>query len=256
MENNEVKRDNRRAMPKFLLIMLASAVFGGVLGFGTGWVGHNGMAETAAAAVDRVLWTITPWAIPVTTAVSLILMLWLYSSAKRRFAAWDGEDEEAMDKADVALNWGMLVTAVQLVVDFFFLAALSHYDYDIAGLLGALFFLISIAFVVVAQQKIVDLTRRMNPEKKGSVYDVHFHKTWLESCDEAEQRQIGQAAYKTYRTVNTTCLVLWVVLMALSWMADIGLLPAFMVMVIWGVQQVGYCLESIRLEKKKGERMR
>lgn len=39
--HDDVKRDNRKALPKFLLILLGSAVFGGVLGFLTGWMGYS-----------------------------------------------------------------------------------------------------------------------------------------------------------------------------------------------------------------------
>ena len=33
MENNTVKKDNRKALPKYLLILFVAAIFGGVLGF-------------------------------------------------------------------------------------------------------------------------------------------------------------------------------------------------------------------------------
>ena len=36
MENNDVKRDNRKALPKYLLILFVAAIFGGVLGFAAG----------------------------------------------------------------------------------------------------------------------------------------------------------------------------------------------------------------------------
>ena len=37
MENNTVKKDNRKALPKYLLILFVAAIFGGVLGFAAGW---------------------------------------------------------------------------------------------------------------------------------------------------------------------------------------------------------------------------
>ena len=33
MKHNNIKADNRKALPKFFLIILASALLGGVLGF-------------------------------------------------------------------------------------------------------------------------------------------------------------------------------------------------------------------------------
>ena len=98
----------------------------------------------------------------------------------------------------------------------------------------------------------MDLTRRMNPEKQGSVYDTKFKKKWFESCDEAEQKQIGQAAYKAFNVVSTACPILWLALLVLSYAFDFELLmPTFIVCFIWLLMQVSYCLECIRLGKRK-----
>ena len=54
------------------------------------------------------------------------------------------------------------------------------------------FWLSIVAFVALMventllQQRSVDLTKRLYPEKTASVYDTHFRKKWLDSCDEAE----------------------------------------------------------------------
>ena len=34
---------------------------------------------------------------------------------------------------------------------------------------------------VIAQNRIVNFTKEINPEKKGSVYDLKFQKTWIAS---------------------------------------------------------------------------
>ena len=60
MENNAAKKDNRKALPKYLLILLVSAISGGILGFVSGWMGHNSLSGTVAAAVDALLTAIAP----------------------------------------------------------------------------------------------------------------------------------------------------------------------------------------------------
>ena len=113
-------------------------------------------------------------------------------------------------------------------------------------------FILSVAAMTVAQQKVVDQVRRMNPEKQGSVYDVHFNKKWLASCDEAEQKQIGQAAYKAYHTVDVACPFLWMTMVLLNYAFDFGLLmPAFTVCLLWLLLNVTYSLEAIRLSRRK-----
>ena len=253
MENNTVKRDNRKALPKYLLILFVAAIFGGVMGFAAGWVGHDNISEVIATAVTNGLTAAAPWALLGTSVVSLALILWLYRAAKALFTGWDGEDEAVMDRADEKLNWALLLTAAQMVLDMFFFAV-AQSAHNMTALWSVLFFLVSIFLLVFAQQKIVDLTRRMNPEKQGSVYDVHFNKKWLASCDEAEQKQIGQAAYKAYHTVNVACPLLWLVLVLLSYAFDFGLLmPAFTVCLLWLLLNVTYSLESIRLSRRKAQ---
>ena len=251
MENNTVKRDNRKALPKYLLILFVAAIFGGVMGFAAGWVGHDNLSEVFATAVADGLTAAAPGALLGTSVVSLALILWLYRAAKALFTGWDGEDEAVMDRADEKLNWALLLTAAQMVLDMFFFAV-AQSAHNMTALWSVLFFLVSIFLLVFAQQKIVDLTRRMNPEKQGSVYDTKFKKKWFESCDEAEQKQIGQAAYKAFNVVNTACPILWAALLMLSYAFNFSLLmPTFIVCLIWLLLQVSYCLEAIRLGKRK-----
>ena len=251
MENNTVKRDNRKALPKYLLILFVAAIFGGVLGFAAGWVGHDNLSEAIATAVADGLTAAAPWVLLGTSVVSLALILWLYRAAKALFTGWDGEDEAVMDRADEKLNWALLLTAAQMVLDMFFFAV-AQSAHNMTALWSVLFFLVSIFLLVFAQQKIVDLTRRMNPEKQGSVYDTKFKKKWFESCDEAEQKQIGQAAYKAFNVVSTACPILWLALLVLSYAFNFELLmPTFIVCFIWLLMQVSYCLECIRLGKRK-----
>ena len=251
MENNTVKKDNRKALPKYLLILFAAAIFGGILGFAAGWVGHDNLSEVIAASVSNGLTAAAPWALLVTSVVSLAVILWLYRGAKALFTGWDGEDDATMDRADEKLNWALLLTAAQLVLDMFFFAV-AQSTHNMTALWSVLFFIVSAFALVFAQQKIVDLTRKMNPEKQGSVYDTKFKKKWFESCDEAEQKQIGQAAYKAFNVVSTACPILWGVLLLLSYAFNFSLLmPVFTVCLIWLLLQVSYCLECIRLGKRK-----
>ncbi len=247
--NDKVKKENRRALPKFFLVIVLAGIFGGMLGFGAGVAGRSGAAEAAAAWLEQFWRTVTPWAIPVSSAVLLGGGWRQYRAAGRLFAAWDGEDETAIDAADEKLNWALLLTALTLILDFFFMAASQVYRMR-ASLAVVGCFILSMAAVTILQQKTVDLTKRMNPEKRGSVYDMKFQKKWMESCDEAEQRQIGQAAYRAYSVTTQACIGIWLALVVLSFVFDLGILPVFVVTLVWGIQQVSYILACIRLGKR------
>lgn len=248
---DNVQKENRKALPKFLLIILGAAVFGGMLGFLSGWMGRSSAAELVVEGMDALISSVIPWLIPVVSTVLLVAAVWQYRRAKGLFAAWNGEDEEPMELAEACLNRVLLLGTVAMVLNFFMLSASQYSALPYGGLISAGAFILTIAVIMVIQQKTVDLTRRMNPEKQGSVYDMKFQKKWLDSCDEAERHQIGQAAYRAYRATGKACTVLWVVLLILDFIFDIGILPAFVALLLWGILQVSYIIECIRMSKRE-----
>lgn len=245
---DQVARENRKALPRFFGTLLLFALLGGVGGFFVSIAGFSGLAGWAAEGLTGVLAAVVPWGIPTCSVILLGIGLGLYRSAKGRYDRWDGEDEALAEGIEVTLSYVLLFTTLATVVDFFFLSAVFLCD---AVMVTTVLFLVSIVLIVLLQQKAIDLTRRMNPEKQGSVYDVKFQKKWMDSCDEAEKAQMGQAAYQAFRVATGTCLVLWVVLTVLNFSFDIGLLPVLMVLILFGVLQVTYCLTCIKLSRSK-----
>ncbi len=252
--NKQEKGENWKALPKFVLTMLGSLLLGGVIGFAVGCSRAFGLEAAALAeGLSRALEAATPWGIPVTSVPTLGGCFLLYRSAAKKYAAWDGGDEdETSESIDAALNWVLLLSAVQLLINFFFMAAFCVYciDGDMSALALVGVFVLSCGLVLFAQQKAVDLTRRMNPEKHGSVYDTKFQKKWLESCDESERRQIGQACYRAYMVASRFCLGLWLVLVVASMVFEMSVLPVFVLLLVWGVLQVTYSLECLRMGRR------
>jgi hypothetical protein len=245
------KSENRKALPKFFLTMLGSLLAGGFLGFLVGFSRILG-PDTGEIGrwLDGTLRAATPWGIPVTSALTMGACFLLYRSAAKKFAFWDGGDENAASESiDILLSWMLLLSAVQLLINLFFMTAIAAYHLEDAVLLDIGVFLLSCACVIFAQQKAVDLERRMNPEKHGSVYDAKFQKKWLDSCDESERRQIGEASRRAYMATTRACLGIWLVLTVLGMVFEIGMLPVTVLLLVWGLMQVTYTLECIRLSK-------
>ena len=151
---------------------------------------------------------------------------------------------------DILLSWILLLSAVQLLVNFFFMTAVGTYQPEEGALAMVGVFVLSCGCVIFAQQKVVDLERRMNPEKRGSVYDAKFQKKWLDSCDESERRQIGEASRRAYMVTTRACMGLWMVLTILGMVFKLGMLPVSVLLLVWGTMQVTYALECIRLSGK------
>lgn len=253
--NAKTKSDNRKALPKFVITILLAALGGGILGFGAGIINAGSISDSVRSVLNTALTAAAPWGIPVTSVIFLGAGWMLYGQAKRIHKAWDGEEEETIDIAEQKLSWALLMSAITLLWDFFFLAVVVIYADDLTGPTGSLtsivVFLVSVAVAAVLQQKVVDLEKRINPEKQGSVYDVKFQKKWMDSCDESEQRQIGQACYRAFRAATQVCMWTWVVLMILHYAFGTGLLPVVVVLVVLAVLQITYTLECIRLQERK-----
>ena len=237
----KTRSDNRKALPKFFLTILGAGLFGGVLGFAAGFLNVGNLADSVRQALSVALTASAPWGIPVTNLIALGIGWGLHAKAKGLYRTWDGEDEDT------------IVSAVALLCDLFFFSVAVVYAGSPAAM-GAFIveFFVGVGVATVLQQKVVDLTKKINPEKRGSVYDMQFQKKWMDSCDESEQRQIGQACYKAYLAATKVCLWIWVALMVLHFAFGTGLLPAAAVLAVFGVLQITYTLESIRLGRKGG----
>ena len=250
----KTRSENRKALPKFFLTLLGAGLFGGVLGFAAGLVNAGSLADGMRQVLSAALTASAPWGIPVTNLIALGIGWGLYAKAKGLYSAWDGEDEDTIDGAEEQLSWALLMSAVALLCDlFFFSVAVGYAGGPMVMAAFIVEFFAGVGVATVLQQKVVDLTKKINPEKRGSVYDMQFQKKWMESCDESEQRQIGQACYKAYLLATKVCLWIWVALMVLHFAFGTGLLPAAAVLAVFGVLQITYTLESIRLSRKGGK---
>ena len=255
--NNEVKQANRKAMPKFILILIASVIIGGLVGFFSAVYGMSGMMEGLQYAGDIFAAYIAPWLMVALAVILPAVCTPIYCGAKKLLAAWDGEDEGISDAAEKKLSIVLWISSMVLIVSFFLMAASYSGGFDAIESGDGLYsiFLSIAAFVVIMieeilfQQKSVDAAKMVSPEKKVSVYDTKFQKKWMDSCDEAEKIMIGKCAYKAFSAANKACLILSVVLALGALVFDIGFLPSLVVCLIWLVNQAVYCRESIRLSK-------
>lgn len=261
MKNDEIKNANRKALPKFLLVAVVCAIIGGVIGY---YSGHGaakggldqlvGMMKEAGAFFGT---HIAPWLMLALAVIVPVVCIPIYRRAKKLVAAWDGEDEDISDTIDRKLSAVIWLTSAALILSYFLIAAsysggLAIFDDKEKALVFfigiASFFAIMIE-AILFQQKCVDTTKQMNPEKKASVYDMRFQKKWLEDCDEAEKLMIGKCAFKAYSATNAVCTVLAIVLAVCALVFDIGFLPSLTVCLVWIVNLSVYCKEAMRYSK-------
>lgn len=257
------RQENKSALPRFILIVIASLAVGVAVGTGLVFLDGANLGQMLQGLGAMFTNRVAGWGLILLPVIELAVCVPMYSGARKKIEKWDSEDEEAGAKIEARLSRCMWLTSMVLIVGFFLAAALFTGFASSAGSWrvsrglffgGLAAFVVMMLITVLLQQNLVDATKEMNPEKKGSVYDVNFQKKWVESCDEAERAMIGQCSYQAYRAVSTTCLVLWVVFTLGAMMFDWGFLPVLAVCVIWGVGQSVYfynCLKADRPKKKQ-----
>ena len=116
---------------------------------------------------------------------------------------------------------------------------------------GLVLFFLNIILLAVFQKLSVDLVKKINPEKRGNIFDTEFNKNWLASCDEAEKKMIYEASYMAYRAASTACLVLWLLTLMAMLLFDTGILASACVFVIWLTLILAYTIACHKLSEKK-----
>lgn len=254
--NDPIKQENKKAMPGFILIFVVCLVAGLILGFITAWLDFESFGAALSAFGAFYASQLACWLLCTCLAAEFAAGLPLYFSAKKQLAAWDGEDETVSEAIEQKLSVCMWITSMAIVLGFLLVAGhfsgMMHMGSHIRSVhtfLGLGAFLLILTGSVFFQQKLVDMTKTLNPEKRGSVYDPKFHDKWLDSCDEAERAIIGQCAMKSYQAVTFTCLALWTVFVMGGIYFDWGFLPVIPVCIVWGVSQSVYSYWVIKLSR-------
>ena len=256
MKNDEIKQANRKALPKFLLFAVVCTLVGGVTGYFSADVEPDSLAPMMKNVGAFFGIRIAPWLMLALAILVAVICLPLYRSAKKLAAVWDGEDEDLYNTIDQKLSVVLWLANAAFILALFLLTATYSMGLESIDSANGFVFFISIAafFAImveatVFQQKCVDTTKQLNPEKKASVYDMHFQKKWMADCDEAEKIIIGKCAYKAYSATNIVCAVFAVALAVCAVTFNIGFLPSLIVCLIWIVNLSVYCCEALRCSK-------
>lgn len=251
----EIKKEDRKALRKFNAIILLSLLVGLVIGVMSNLI-NEGTAVWIAESLLNFLKGFFPVANIVLTVALMLPVIYLYWKCRKLYQMWDGESEAEMNKIEISLSYALWFTSILLILSFFFFASGSYFTvHAVENLKRAdliywfMGFVVSVVCTIVAQQKIVNFEKEMNPEKQGSVFDQKFAKKWEKSCDEAERLSIYRSAYTSYRAVTVTCLVLWLFCVVGANIWNFGLMPVAVISIIWLVQVSSYCIKSISQSK-------
>ena len=87
MDKNEIKRANRKALPKFMLIMVICLIIGGTIGFCSAKYGLNTLAGGMKTAGMFFGTYIAPWLMLAAAVIVPVVCVPIYQSATKLLAS-------------------------------------------------------------------------------------------------------------------------------------------------------------------------
>ena len=254
-ESMRIKSEDKKAFGKFAVYVAAALIIGVLFGVGMGFAKLNGMDMTGHTVLNAIFFAL-PYGIPVVTLFILVVVAVIYHRSKKVFLAWNGEDEECMDAVEKQLSCALWLSSINMIWNFCLFgmgfcldnaeSMEVHYELETSMLLIGVF-VAGLIILTIEQQKLVNLTKEINPEKKGSIYDVKFQKKWEASCDEAELFAIYKSAYRSYCITQRLCIILWLFCIIGGFVWGFGAVPVLLVSIIWGTMITSYSYYAIHL---------
>ncbi len=238
-----MKKENK-AMFKYFGVMIASCLFGAVLGFMSAVFDKD-----VAGVVDMLakgLIKISPRLMFLNLA-GIYMVYIKYKQGKELAQKALAGDETAYDEADRKLEQAMEYTSYVMIYSFAVFGVIASGFYGWYSIIFAvpviaatgefLFIMVALTFL---QRGIVNRIKLLNPEKQGDVLDMKFQQEWFDSCDEAEKALIGKAAYASYKATSKAVVAVWLLLIFAGFLMPIGPVPVVAVTAIWFVQTYTY----------------
>jgi hypothetical protein len=268
------KRTDRKYLIRFLLICMGTAILGANVGLGLLIVSSIYFYEKNNGQGDGTFQSIFGLIFLGVFMIGLILLigisLYNYSKAKKMSMSWNNEDEEVMDAIDKRQNKAKLWNNILMVYSFLFFALsisasglleLSERTgevlpelsmFRIISFFGSLLiFIVSIVFYIVIYKRVVDLQKRLSPEKQGSIFDFQFFKKWEASSDEAQKQTMYKAGYRAFRAANLASVCIWLIAFLAQMFFGTGVFPVVCICFVWLVLNVSYSLSVMSIKRQK-----
>lgn len=255
------ERSEKKTILIFIAVLIACSVGGFLAGFGSALIEDMGGFDMIRENLGEWLSPVCAVLFYVSNVVFGILTAFYAGMVKKLHTDYlsDEDDELLLDKLEQVMNYPVLVTSIWMIVNVFFASAMfdviflstfgtSHKDPLLISYLIVL--IISYAICLLEQDAIVKLTKQLNPEKRGSIFDFRFNKVWENSCDEGQKQIIYRSGHAGFKNVNTTCVVLWIVSFILQSVMHTGVYPVLFISIIWFVNLISYIVKGMELERK------
>ena len=254
------KKVNKKSNLKIYIIfavMILASLLGGFLA--------GRLAAVNKDTLDGInwdhIWWITADTLPIVYGVlmlaTFVVSFVMYGKIKRMIRGWDGENEDVIvdieSRITTASYLPCVIVFVGLVLFPVCIYAVDRTYSDGRGtfltVLSELIFLISMALYCVVEKLVIDEEKKLNPEKKGNIFDINFRRDWEKSSDEAELIAIAKSSKKGFMAGIKGGFVMWMLMFVSMFAFDTGVMPIVAVGLVLIVMYVAYCREFVRLQK-------
>jgi hypothetical protein len=255
---HRVQKSNIKIYIIFAVVLLCS--FGG--GYFAGRVGAGIQDRLDAinwADVAQTLYIPAIVVFGLLVAGSFAICLAMYFRVKKHLAQIGQLDDDAYEEAlpEVEKTIGVLTAiagAVEVVslfcYPFILLCAetMSNAEVAVSGsslVVANLLFVAELACYMVILALAVGQEKKLNPEKRGNIFDFRFRRQWFGSMDEAELIHAAKAAQTAYTAGLYTGLFLWLIAFISMFLFHTGILPVVVVTIMMLVMYIVGAVKSI-----------
>ena len=270
-KQQENKKEDKKAFGKFAGILAVAFLVGIAVGAGSSLLKELLGESSLKDAIFEILANVSIYGSYVFTTVLLICSMVLYKKSRVEYTAWDEENEEVLCGIETKLSYVLWFSNLIMYGAYFFMSvgiwATDFLEEKSAGNQDATAFLVSLLVVLlhigyaliaacIIQQKAVNLSKEINPEKSGSVYDMKFQDKWLDSCDEAERYTVYKCSFKTFKVMQVTGVILWLICIIGQMIFNTGAFATIIITIFMIIMVSVYSVQGIYFAKHPSEVMK
>ena len=254
------KKVNKKSNLKIYIIfavMILASLLGGFLAGRLAAVNK----DTLDGIIWDHIWWITADTLPIVYGVlmlaTFVVSFVMYGKIKRMIRGWDGEDEDVIvdieSRITTASYLPCVIVFVGLVLFPVCIYAVDRSYSNSKGMpmtiVSEVVFVVSMILYCVIEKLVIDEEKKLNPEKKGNIFDINFRRDWEKSSDEAELIAIAKSSKKGFMAGIKVGFVMWMLMFVSMFAFDTGVMPIVAVGLVLIVMYVAYCREFVRLQK-------
>lgn len=242
---------------KFIITLILCGFIGGLFGALIS-NSHLSILKIAEMFQSTIIMHIFPIAITGTILLTLTIIYFYLTakSASNKLKIDDPKESDELfyEKTERASDFGLTFSSILLIFAFVFFGTglnLLFMEKNQAFVFPLIALLLVATVISTAGTVLfVNLEKKINPEKRGNIFDGNFHKDWLKTSDEAEKFILYKASYQSFKIMQIIYVIVMLILLFAGIATPIGAFPFIIIGVLWGLHTTLCCTFSMKLAKK------